>query len=90
MELDNAMPQTQENLERFYETLAAEYTRLFSTDPEYAYAACRTTPEGLARSMTLGLDRGATDKGGEGVKATCELLGIKYTYKAIQEYLNAQ
>ncbi len=80
---------TQENLDAFYTQLAKEYERLFKT-PEYEYAAARTTPEALARKMTLGLDQGNANKDGEGIKATCKHFGIAYTYKAIRQFLSAK
>ena len=39
--------------------------------------------------MTLALAKGEANKDGEGIKRVCKRLGIKYTYKAIGEYLNA-
>lgn len=69
--------------------LQRAYTDLFANDPEYAYSAARHTPASLAYQMTLCLARGEANKDGEGIKRTCKLLGIKYTYKAIGEYLNA-
>jgi hypothetical protein len=69
--------------------LQRAYTDLFANDPEYAYSAARCTPSELASKMTLGLARNKANKDGEGIKRVCKLLGIKYTYKAIDEYLNA-
>lgn len=80
-------PATQENLEAFYAQLTKEYECLFKT-PKYEYVAARTTPEALARKMTLGLDQGNADKDGEGIKATCKHFGIAYTYKAIRQFLS--
>lgn len=69
--------------------LTRAYKDLFANDPEYAYSAARCTPSELAYKITLGLAKGGTNKDGEGIKRVCKLLGIKYTYKAIGEYLNA-
>ena len=69
--------------------LTRAYADLFDNDPEYAYSAARCTPSGLAYKMTLGLAKNEANKDGEGIKRVCKLLGIKYTYKAIDEYLNA-
>jgi hypothetical protein len=80
-------PHTQVHLDLFAATLTAEYVRLFET-PDYAYAASCTTPGALARKMTLGLDSGSANKDGEGIRRTCKILGIPYTYKGIREYLN--
>lgn len=78
------------NLDLFYEKLAGEYERLFVEDPEYAYAAQRTTPKDLARKMTLALDRGSANKEGRGIANVCKHFGIKHTYKAIREFLKAE
>jgi hypothetical protein len=76
--------------------LMRAYADLFVNDPEYAYSAARCTPSELAYKMTLGLARNEANKDGgrlpcnlKGIKRACKLLGIKYTYKAIDEYLNA-
>ena len=75
--------------ERFRVILAGQYRHLFTT-PEYATAAARYTPEALADKMIAGLLDGTADKGGEGVKTTCKVLGLKHTYKAIRDYLRPQ
>mgnify|MGYP007130733710 FL=1 len=90
MELEHAKPHTQINLNRFYEELKTQYSYLFKNNSEYAYAAQHTTPEQLARKMTLGLEQGTANKDGAGIKATCAKLGIAYTYKAIRAFLSAQ
>lgn len=77
------------NLNRFYEVLAEHYRDLFTSDADYTYAAQRTTPEDLARKMTLSLDAGTANKDGDGIKRTCKTLGIPHTYKAIRAYLSA-
>ena len=69
--------------------LTEQYRQLFTTDPDYAYAASGPTPEELARKMTLGLDNGTANKDGAGIRRTCQSLGIRYTYKAIRAYLEA-
>ena len=90
MELENAKPHTQINLDRFYEELKTQYTYLFKNNSEYAYAAQHTTPEQLARKMTLGLYQDTANKDGAGIKATCAKLGIACTYEAIRAFLSAQ
>ena len=69
--------------------LQRAYTDLFANDPEYAYSAARCTPSELAYKMTLALAKNEANKDGQGIKSVCKLLKIKYTYKAIYEYLNA-
>lgn len=90
MNLENAQPHQQVNFDAFYERLKIEYTRLFVEDPEYAFAASRTTPEALARKMTIGLDSGSANKDGEGIKATCKHFGIAHTYKAIRQFIGTK
>lgn len=75
------------SMKEFQTTLAGEYARLFASDPRYAYVATRATPEELAQRMSFGLLKGGASKDGEGIKSTCKALGIKYTYKAIRDYL---
>lgn len=43
--------------------------------------------ETIATKMTIGLSKGTANKNTPSIKATCKDLGIKFTYKAIQEYL---
>lgn len=69
--------------------LQRAYTDLFANDPQYSYSAARTTPSELAYKMTLSLAKGEANKDGDGIKRACKAVGIKYTYKAISEYLNA-
>jgi hypothetical protein len=82
-------PHTQVNLDTFYKTLAAQYRRLFVSDPDYAHVASQLTPEALARKMTLGLDNGTANKDGKAIRSVCRLLKIAHTYKAIRAYLSA-
>ena len=79
----------QANLATFESHLVDAYRDLFDNDPEYAYAASRTTPTELACKMAAGLATGAANKDGDGIKRACKAVGIKHTYKAIQHYLNA-
>lgn len=72
--------------ERFIAILAGQFIELFKT-PAYSLAARRWTPEALAQAMTDDLGRGSADKDGAGVKATCKVLGVKCTYKAIAAFL---
>lgn len=74
------------NRETFETALVTAYTDLFANDPEYAYAASRTTPAALAAKMTAGLLTGSANKDGEGIKRACKACGIKHTYKAIQAF----
>jgi len=76
-------------LEQFEAILAAQYQVLFET-PEYAFAKSRRTPEELAHTMTSGLAAGTANKDGDGIRNTCKLLGIPYTYKAIRSQLKRE
>lgn len=77
------------NYIKFERLLCEQYELLFAGDPEYAYAAKRTTPAHLAAKMTAGLKNGNANKNGSGIKSVCKTLGIPYTYKAIAAYLAA-
>jgi hypothetical protein len=79
----------QANFAIFKSHLADAYKDLFANDPEYAYAASRAAPTELAYKMSVGLATGAANKDGEGIKRACKAVGIKHTYKAIQDYLTA-
>lgn len=83
-----AQPHTQVGLDAFYRELTEQYRYLFVHAQDYRYSAQHTTPEALARKMTLGLASGSANKEGAGIKGTCHKLGIAYTYKAIRAYLN--
>lgn len=39
--------------------------------------------------MRIAIERGSANKDSRAIKATCKTLGIKHTYKAINEYLKA-
>lgn len=77
-----------ENAAKFQAELTRQYTELFKSDPEYAYAKARTTPEAMAAKMTLGLSTGEASKDGKGVKNACKTLDIPCTYKSIAQYLS--
>ena len=83
-------PHTQENFDRFYQVLTAQYEELYETCEEYAYAKSRMSAAALARKMTIGLDCGTANKDGLGIQRACKVLGIKHTYKAIREFLGAK
>ncbi len=83
-------PHTQINLDAFCAQLTAEYTTLFASDADYAFAASNNTPAALARKMTLGLDNGQATKDGKGIVRTCKHFDIPHTYKAIRAFLKAQ
>ena len=78
------------NLDRFCAILAETYEYLFATDPDYQHVhSAGSTPEWLARKMTLSLSAGTASKDGKDIRRTCKELGIPYTYKAIRAYLEA-
>jgi hypothetical protein len=94
-----SMAINQANLAAFESHLADAYKDLFANDPEYACAASRlrtyqrklvaATPTELAHKVSVGLATGEANKDGEGIKRACKAVGIKHTYKAIQDYLTA-
>jgi len=75
------------NKDKFEQLLCENYRRLFNTDPDYSFSARHTTPENLAKKMTEGLDTGAANHDGAGIKATCKQLGIPHTRKAIRAFI---
>jgi len=77
------------NNEKFRTELEKILIDLFKFDPGYSFVAERTTPQILAAKMTRLLPTKEASKEGKAVPATCKILGIKCTYKAIAAYLNA-
>lgn len=75
------------NLARFQAELTSQYKWLFTTQPDYSFAASRTTPEALAEKMTNGLLSGSASKDGDGIRRTCKVLGVAYTYGAINAFI---
>jgi hypothetical protein len=78
-------------LAQYGRELQAEYAnnepwmaRLASNPPEMPH----TLPE-LAERITSGLVTGRANKDSPPIKRTCKALGIKHTYTALREYLNA-
>ncbi len=86
----NEKPATQKNLDAFYEFLKGQYEYLFKNDSGFSFAAARTTPEALARKMTLALDNGSGDKDGKAIVAACKYFKIPHTYKAIRAFFAAE
>lgn len=81
---------TQSNLDKFYFHLIVLYQDAFINDPDYSYAASHTTPENLARKITLGLASGSANKDGKCIKSACKFFNIKHTYKAIREFFDTK
>ena len=79
--------ETNSNFDRFITVYAAQLQHEFDTNPEYARVAKQISAHDLAVRMAEGLMNGSASKSGHAIKATCNALGIKYTYKAIAEYL---
>lgn len=77
------------NFGLFYNALTLQYEHLFANDPDYAFVARKMTPTDLARKMTTSLSQATASKDGLGIKNTCKALGIKHTYSAIENFLNA-
>ena len=77
---------TTTNKEKFVLVLADQYTQLFES-PAYNLVKSGYSPLHLAEKMTNGLIAKATDKDGEGIRRTCKVLGLKHTYKAIEQFL---
>ena len=79
--------ETRSNFDRFIAVYTAQLQHEFNTNPEYARVAKQISAHDLALKMTEGLMKGSASKDGRAIKSTCNALGIKYTYKAIAEYL---
>ena len=79
--------ETSSNFDRFITVYAAQLQHEFDTNPEYARIAKQISAHDLAVKMTEGLMKGSASKDGRAIKSTCKALGIKYTYKAIADYL---
>lgn len=75
------------NYEKFESELIKQYTELLKT-MEYAQANIKYDAKNLGQMITCALKHKRGDKNGTGVRAVCKILGIKNTYKAIEEYLN--
>ena len=79
--------ETSSNFNRFIAVYTAQLQHEFDTNPEYARIAKQISAHDLAVKMTEGLMKGSASKDGRAIKSTCNALGIKYTYKAIADYL---
>jgi hypothetical protein len=79
--------ETNSNFDRFIAVYTAQLQHEFDTNPEYALVSRQTSAHDLAVRMTESLMKGSASKDGRAIKSTCNALGIKYTYKAIVEYL---
>ena len=75
------------NREMFQAELTRQYLALYESDPSYQYSRKHITAFDLAEKMVEGLYKGSANKDGEGIKRTCKALKLKYTYKAIREFL---
>ena len=76
----------QTNVDIFKAELINQYHNL-EHDPAYFAVFSKMTPEELAEKMMPALIRGSASKDGKGINRTCKALGIKHTYKAINDFL---
>ena len=76
----------QTKVDIFKAELIKQYHNL-KDDPEYLAVFRWNTPEDLAYKMMAAFIRGSANKDGKGIQRTCKALGIKHTYKAINEFL---
>ncbi len=79
--------ETSSNFDQFITIYTARLQHEFDTNPKYALVSKQISAHDLAAKMTEGLLKGSASKDGRAIKSTCKALGIKYTYKAIAEYL---
>jgi hypothetical protein len=77
-----------QNTTKFHTELIKAYSDLFINNPDYAYSAARNTPTQLADKMIGPLASGGANYDGEGIKRACKACGIKYTGKAVRDFLN--
>lgn len=75
------------NKEKFLEEYENQL-RNYHSKGEYYWNI--TELSAIAKKIVQGLANGTANKDGKAIKATCKALGINYTYKAIEEYLNVQ
>lgn len=73
--------------ERFRKVLAAHFTILFETDPEYADLRHSTQPGRLAEVVIEGLTDGSGIYDGKAIRSTCQSLGLRFTKASIRAYL---
>lgn len=66
-----------------YHANLADCVRDYSTD--YCYPVEHVPV--VVNKMRMAIERGSYSKEGRAFKRTCKQLGIKHTYKAIEEYL---
>lgn len=70
---------------QFYNTYREELRRAIMEYPtEYAYSVDQS--DQVCDRMILAFKSGSFNKDSRAIKATCKLLGIKHTYKAISNY----
>ncbi len=77
------------NIAEFRRLYIAALAHSFAHDPEYGYAASKTTPEALADKMLPSLVTGGANKDGAAIRMVCKQLGIKHTYTAMRQYFHA-
>lgn len=74
------------NLDLFLSTYRKHLKQTRSEYPtEYAWP--ESMFEDVYSRMAEALEKGTYNKDGRALKATCKELGVKHTYKAINEYL---
>jgi hypothetical protein len=76
------------NKEAFAKAYRENLARAVTERPDdYSYIAGKV--DVVADKMLAAIERGSANKDGYAFKQTCKQLGIKHTYKAINEYLAA-
>ncbi len=78
----------QTNVEKFRSELSKQIARLINEgEADYMPPFTRMTPDGLAERITAAFIRKSANKEEKGIQRTCKALGIKHTYKAINDFL---
>jgi len=76
------------NFDNFIQVYTEQLEKAVKEYPdEYAFPVANV-PTVVAK-MSVGFKNKTYNKDGRAIKATCKVLGIKYTYTAINEYLAA-
>lgn len=77
------------NKEIFFDVYMVELSAAIEKYPnEYAYSKAQV-PEVVER-MKMAFDKGSYNKDSRAIKRVCKILGIKHTYKAINEFVGVK
>ena len=76
------------NQDKFFTEYYKQLEKAITDYPEeYAFPVSQL--QTVFDKMRIAIEKGSANKDSRAIKATCKALGIKHTYKAMQEYLKA-